>query len=151
MQGSVWGPLCCTSTMDKIGQRAYKSGSPLYTYKGQVSVPPLGMVDDEITMARCTVESTKTNAFMNNFTEMKKLQFGAKKCKKMHVGKQTTLCADIKIHNENGRVVITPMAEKMDETQPVRNRQIHHHRDRAQSSSMSTSSDFSSEGLYFEL
>ena len=30
MQGSVWGPLLCTTTMDKIGQKAYKTGHPLY-------------------------------------------------------------------------------------------------------------------------
>ena len=42
MQGSVWGPLCCTTTMDKIGQKAYKTGSALYMYKGMVSIPPPG-------------------------------------------------------------------------------------------------------------
>ena len=107
MQGSVWGPLCCTSTMDKIGKKAYRSGSPLYTYKGLVSVPPLGMVDDEITMAKCSVDSTKTNTFMNTFTEMKKLEFGIKKCHKMHVGPETNLCEDIKVHEGIGTKVVT--------------------------------------------
>ena len=78
MQGSVWGPLCCTSTMDKIGKKAYTTGTPLYTYKGLVAIPPLGMIDDEITMAKCSVDSTKTNSFMNTFAEMKKLEFGVK-------------------------------------------------------------------------
>ena len=105
MQGSVWGPLCCTSTMDKIGKKAYKTGSPLYTYKGMVTIPPLGMVDDEITMAKCSVESTRTNSFMNTFAEMKKLEFGVKKCNKMHVGPKTTLCTDIKVHNDIGKKV----------------------------------------------
>ena len=91
MQGSVWGPLCCTSTMDKIGKKAYKSGSPLYAYKGLVNIPPLGMVDDEITMAKCSVQSTKTNSFMNNFAEMKKLEFGVKKCHKMHIRAKTII------------------------------------------------------------
>ena len=40
MQGSVWGPLCCTTTMDKLGQKSYRTGSPMYTYKGMVSIPP---------------------------------------------------------------------------------------------------------------
>ena len=105
MQGSVWGPLCCTSTMDKIGQKAYKSGSPLYTYKGLVSIPPLGMVDDEITMAKCSFQSTKTNSFMNNFAEMKKLEYGVKKCHKMHIGPKTIICEDIRVHNEIGTKV----------------------------------------------
>ena len=93
--------------MDKIGKKAYKSGSPLYTYKGLVAIPPLGMVDDEITMAKCSVESTKTNAFMNNFAEMKKLKYGVKKCHKMHVGPKTTICTDIRVHNESGSSVQT--------------------------------------------
>ena len=65
------------------------------------------MVDDEITMAKCSVESTKTNAFMNNFAEMKKLKYGVKKCHKMHVGPKTTKCSDIRVHNESGSTVQT--------------------------------------------
>ena len=33
MQGSIWGPLCCTTTMDKVGQKVYKTRKSLYTYK----------------------------------------------------------------------------------------------------------------------
>ena len=79
MQGSVWGPLLCTGTMDKIGKKAYKTGATLYKYKGLVSVPPLGMVDDELTMAECGAQSTLTNAMINNFTESKKLKLRIKK------------------------------------------------------------------------
>ena len=106
MQGSVWGPLCCTSTMDKIGKKAYTTGTPLYNYKGLVAIPPLGMIDDEITMAKCSVDSTKTNSFMNTFAEMKKLEFGVKKCHKMHIGQKTTLCTDMRVHNKNGAKVL---------------------------------------------
>ena len=73
MQGSVWGPLCSTTKMDKIGQKAYSTGAPLYNYKGMVSIPPLGMVDDELTVAECGPKSALTNVTMNNFTESKKL------------------------------------------------------------------------------
>ena len=79
MQGSVRGPLLCTGTMDKIGKKAYKTGATLYKYKGLVSVPPLGMVDDELTMAECGAQSTLTNAMINNFTESKKLKLRIKK------------------------------------------------------------------------
>ena len=105
MQGSVWGPLCCTTTMDKIGQKSYKSGTPLYTYKGMVSIPPLGMVDDELTIAECGASATITNAVMNNFTESKKLRFGIKKCHKMHIGAQKLVCEDIKVHEDVGKTV----------------------------------------------
>ena len=91
--------------MDKIGQKAYKTGAPLYRYKGVVSVPPLGMVDDELTVAQCGMQSTLTNVVMNNFTESKKLQFGVKKCNKMHIGNDTLVCEDIRVHDGQGKKV----------------------------------------------
>ena len=68
MQGSVWGPLSCTTTMDKIGQYSYQTGDSMYTYKGLVAIPPLGMIDDEITMAECGIKSCLTNVMMNNLS-----------------------------------------------------------------------------------
>ena len=106
MQGSVWGPLCCTTTMDKIGQKAYKTGSALYMYKGMVSIPPLGMVDDELTIAECGANATITNAIINSFTESKKLKFGIKKCNKMHIGEDTLVCEDIRVHDSVGKTVL---------------------------------------------
>ena len=46
MQGGKWGPLKCSNTMDKIGKKCMEKGEHLYTYKGQVKVMPLAMVDD---------------------------------------------------------------------------------------------------------
>ena len=46
MQGSVWGSLFCTTTIDKVGQLAYENEDLLYMYKGLVAVPPISMVDD---------------------------------------------------------------------------------------------------------
>ena len=39
MQGTVWSGLMCTSTMDKLCQLIYKEGSPMFKFRGQVSVP----------------------------------------------------------------------------------------------------------------
>ena len=36
MQGSVWGSLSCTSSMDKLPQRAYTNEALQYKYKGEV-------------------------------------------------------------------------------------------------------------------
>ena len=44
MQGTVWGSLFCTSTMDKLPKEAYENEELLYKYKGEVLVPPLEMV-----------------------------------------------------------------------------------------------------------
>ena len=45
MQGTVFGPLQCAVSMDKLGKKAYKSGKPLLKYKNRVYIPPLGMID----------------------------------------------------------------------------------------------------------
>ena len=47
MQGTVWGSLLCTSTVDTLGKKCYEQKYKLYMYKG-VPIPPLGMVDDII-------------------------------------------------------------------------------------------------------
>ena len=46
MQGTVWGSLLCTSTMDRLGQLMYSDPKLIYKYKGVVDTPSLGMVDD---------------------------------------------------------------------------------------------------------
>ena len=86
MQGSVWGPIQCTTSMDKLGQLAYKTGKTLYRYKRQVSIPPLGMIDDILAVSECGTNSVKTNAIINSFIDSKKLKLSDKKCKKIHIG-----------------------------------------------------------------
>ena len=53
MQGTVWGSLFCTTTMDKIGQMMYENKHLLYKYKNQVEIPSLGMVDDIMSIQKC--------------------------------------------------------------------------------------------------
>ena len=98
MQGSVWGSLFCTATMDKLGQLAYEDESLLYMYKGSVAVPPICLVDDILSMQKCS-ETVKINATINAFIEMKKLTLSNTKCKRIHVGKQSE-CADLKVHDD---------------------------------------------------
>ena len=99
MQGSVWGPIQCTTSMDKLGELAYKSGKALYNYKG-VPIPPLGMIDDVLAVAECGTKSVKTNSVINSFVDSQKLQLSAKKCHKIHVGNQTTFCPALKIDDK---------------------------------------------------
>ena len=65
-----------------------------YRYKGTVDVPVLGMVDDQIGISKCGLDSALTTAHLNAQTNVKKLQFGANKCNKMHIGKKNHLCPD---------------------------------------------------------
>ena len=67
MQGSVWGSLKCTSTMDKMNKIAMTEKSLQYQYKGDpsIAIGVLGMVDDTLAIADCGTPSIKKNSFVN--------------------------------------------------------------------------------------
>ena len=72
MQGTVWGSLMCTCTMDNLSKEAYRNPDELYKYKG-VSIPPLEMVDNILTVTN--VENTLImNERVNTFIEHKNLR-----------------------------------------------------------------------------
>ena len=100
MQGSVWGSLFCTASVDKLGQLVYENEELLYWYKGAVAVPPLCMVDDILAVQECSKDSVQINSVINSFIELKKLTFSSKKCSKIHVGKVSDTCPDLKIHSD---------------------------------------------------
>ena len=52
-----------------------------------MDIPPLGMVDDLICVSECGYQTSMIHSYIKFKTDSKKLQFGAKKCKKMHVGR----------------------------------------------------------------
>ena len=79
MQGSIFGSLKCTAQMDNLPRTAYDEGKLLYKYKDSIEVPPLGMVDDMITMSKCGNDSLVTNTIVNSFTESKKLNLSENK------------------------------------------------------------------------
>ena len=97
MQGSVWGSLFCTTTMDKLGQIVYEDENLVYRYKGLVAVPSICMVDDILSIQKCS-QSEKINAVINAFIESKKLKLSEKKCSRIHLGKTTKDCLDLKVH-----------------------------------------------------
>ena len=41
MQGTVWGSLMCTASMDKLGQLVFKKPELVYKDKGAVETPTL--------------------------------------------------------------------------------------------------------------
>ena len=99
MQGTVWGGLLCTSTMDKVCKNVYNEDSLLYKYRQSIAVPPLQMVDDIITASKCGATSRALNSTVNEFIKMKKLNLSEKKCAKIHVGSNKTKenCQDHKV------------------------------------------------------
>ena len=99
MQGDVLGPLVSSQLVDRnIAQVAISAGN-VYMYKKNVAIPPLIMMDDTITVSTCGNESRKISNLINTQTNIMKLQFGADKCVKLHVGKthNTDKCAKPKV------------------------------------------------------
>lgn len=97
-QGEVISPLKCTISVDSIAEAHTENlADHLYNYKGQVPIPPLGMVDDQICVSHCGLDSALATAHLNTQTNLKKLQFGAQKCHKIHVGRQCRICPEMSI------------------------------------------------------
>ena len=99
MQGTVWGSLFCTVSMDKLPMHQYENRENLYKYRGVVSVPSLEMVDDIIDIKKCGKDSVISNAVINSFIEHKKLTMGKSKCHKIHCGQKSEFCQDLKVHD----------------------------------------------------
>ena len=95
MQGEVLGPIECSVTVDTFGKECLNEEKYLYAYKGLVGIPPLAMVDDLACISSCGLETVQMNGFINAKTNIKKLQFGEKKCHKMHIGKKSEYCPDL--------------------------------------------------------
>ena len=100
MQGTVWGGLMCTTTMDQLGKIVYKDEKLTYKYKGEVPVPPLEMVDDVVTISECGSTSITMNSTVNTFMEHKRLKLNTKKCAKMHIGKKCSSCPKLLVHGD---------------------------------------------------
>ena len=65
--------------VDTFGKECLEERKYVYTYKGEVDIPPLGMVDDLICVSECGHKTAMMNSYINFKTNSKKLQFGVKK------------------------------------------------------------------------
>ena len=99
-QGSTWGPLMTSASVDTIGKEAQESGKNCYVYKDSLKVPPLSFVDDIASISNCGVDSIVTNSTINKKIQCKKLRFGKTKCHQMHIGDQKNFCPKLNV-NEN--------------------------------------------------
>lgn len=94
-QGEPPSSLKCTVTVDSISQAHTENLSDhLYLYRGLVPVPPLGMVDDQVGISHCGLDSALSTAHLNAQANIKKLQFGASKCHQIHIGKNKIVCPE---------------------------------------------------------
>ena len=120
-QGDVFSPILCSNQVDKIGKECLDENKYIYLYKGEVEIPPLGMVDDLLTISECGHKTAMISSFINFKTDMKKLQFGVKKCAKMHIGQaEEYKCATLKVggwkevalrNEQTGEVFISDIAD----------------------------------------
>ena len=91
----VKSPLKCTVKVDSISEAQVQNlANNLYRYKDRVAIPPLGMIDDQICVANCELNSDLATAHLNAQTNIKKLQFGANKCHKLHIGRKCSICPE---------------------------------------------------------
>ena len=95
LQGEVFGPLQCSVQVDTFGKECLAQSKHLYSYRDCVGVPPLATIDDLLAVSECGIDTVKTNAYLNAKTSVKKLQFGGKKCHKLHIGKNQHVCPDL--------------------------------------------------------
>ena len=97
LQGDVFGPIQCSMSVDTYGRECLAEGKHLYSYKGEVEVPALAMVDDLLIVTECGYRESMANSYINMKSNMKKLQFGTEKCHKMHVVKKRIpeVCPDL--------------------------------------------------------
>ena len=99
MQGENFAPLECSVQVDTFGKECVTENKYLFKYRGSVEIPPLSMVDDLLCISECGFKTTMAHAYMTLKTDTKKLQFGSKKCKKLHVGKycEEFKCQSLKV------------------------------------------------------
>ena len=59
MQGSIFGSLKCVIQTDTFGKEALSEGEglSLYKYKNLVTIPPLALVDDIMTISNCSSQT----------------------------------------------------------------------------------------------
>ena len=97
-QGEVISPLKCTISVDAIAESQVENlPDHLYNYKGRVPIPPLGMVDDQICVSHCGLDSALATSHLNTQTNLKRLQFGPQKCLKLHVERKCQICPELSI------------------------------------------------------
>ena len=61
------------------------------------------MLDDILSIQKCSNKSLKTNAAIKAFVELEKLKLSDDKCNRIHLGKQNrnlSNCPELKIHEK---------------------------------------------------
>ena len=99
MLGTVLSNIKCCVQIDSLGKDFMTEMKGIFKYKNCVSVPPLSMVDDTISISNCGVDSILSNGIIQSKIQCKQLQLGHSKCFQLHLGKKNKhLCPRLKVH-----------------------------------------------------
>ena len=91
MQGDTWAPAQASAQVDSFGKEMIiQEPNFMFKYKGEVSIPLLGQVDDLLGVSEVGFKAEQLNGFVNVKTADKELQFGIDKCNYMIVSKAKT-------------------------------------------------------------
>ena len=58
------------------------------------------MVDYIIAIQKCGIDAVKSNAIVNTFMKLNKMQMGHRICQKVHCGEKSFSCPDLKVHKQ---------------------------------------------------
>ena len=110
MQGSVWGSLKYTTSMDTLNKTILQQDHLTYKYRGDknIEIGVMGMVDDNLSISKCGLSSVQKNAVINSFIETQRLTLSKDKSVVMHVGKVTKCmksCPTLKVHSHDMKTV----------------------------------------------
>ena len=70
MQETVLGSSKCTSVMDNLAKIFYKNPDLVYKYIEKVEVPVPGMLDDVLSVTKCSSKTVISYATINSFMEL---------------------------------------------------------------------------------
>ena len=79
-----------TRKIEEEDRDRVKAGEPglLFRYKGEVPIPSLWLMDDNLTVSEAGNKAEQVNVIMNKNAAEKNLQFNHKKCKYLCIGKK---------------------------------------------------------------
>ena len=106
MQGTIWGSLKCTTTMDTLNKTMKEDTNLHYNYKGDknIAIGVLGMVDDTLALSECGNKAIRKNSVVNSFVESQRLTLSTEKSVVVHIGKKSkckATCPTLKIHKQS--------------------------------------------------
>ena len=110
MQGSVWGSLKCTASMDTLNRIILEHKELTYKYRSDpnIEIGVLGMVDDNLCISKCGVTSIQKNAIINSFIETQRLTLSSSKSVVINVGNHSKCkipCPTLKVHTKDMKTV----------------------------------------------